>query len=596
MKEEQKLKRIPYGISNFTDFQIRNLYYVDKTRYIPIIEEKGYYLFFIRPRRFGKSLFLAILESYYDILKKDRFDSLFQGTYIHENPTPERNSYLILKLNFSVVDSDVSLVEGAFLTHIKNAANSFVTNYEKFLDIDIKEAKKEFDSKQSASEIMDTLLYYCLQKKQKLYIIIDEYDNFANTILTSAGEQAYLDITHGGGFYRSFFNVIKGGTTGSNAPVSRLFMTGVSPVTLDDVTSGFNIAENITLDDDLGEVLGFTRSEVETMIDYYRQSGLIPQSTPELMEMMSAWYNGYRFSEIPGQEVFNSTQVLYFIKQYMKDSKPPRELIDRNLRIDYHKLRHLIIVDRKGTPTTNGNFTKLKEVIENHTVHTSIKKGFSIDELTQPENFFSLLFYFGLLTIKGSTPTQKSILSIPNETVKQLYFDYIKAVYAEVHSFKLDMDKYSDLLDNMAIDGKWEPLMEYIAGRMESSLGLRDLMTGEKAVQTFLNVYLGLGDIFIIHSEKEMNKGFADLVMEPFLAKYPALGYSYVIEVKYLPHISQGEKLPREKILELQQKAGDQLKRYTIDEKFQKTIGKTKLIKLVLIFIGHRLVHMDEVK
>jgi hypothetical protein len=165
------------------------------------------------------------------------------------------------------------------------------------------------------------------------------------------------------------------------------------------------------------------------------------------------------------------------------------------------------------------------------------------------------LFYFGLLTIKGSTPTQKSILSIPNETVKQLYFDYIKEVYAEVHSFKLDMDKYSGLLDNMAIDGKWEPLMEYIAGGMEASLGLRDLMTGEKAVQTFLNVYLGLGDIFIIHSEKEMNKGFADLVMEPFLAKYAALKYSYVIEIKYLPQVSQGEKLPREKIDELRQKA-----------------------------------------
>jgi hypothetical protein len=271
--EAHDLKKIPYGVADFDDFRKRNLYYVDKTRYIRDIEEKGKYLFFIRPRRFGKSLLLGILEAYYDIYFKDRFDYFFSGTDIHRGPTEERNSCLVFKLNFSLVNSNISLVEGAFLTRIKNAANSFVSKYREFLDIDIKEAKEEFKSKKSASEVMDTLLNYCLRKERKLYVIIDEYDNFANTILSEAGEKEYTKITHGTGFFRSFFNVVKGGTTDTEAPISRLFMTGVSPITLDDVTSGFNIATNISLDDDINEILGFNITEVEALIEYYRQTG-----------------------------------------------------------------------------------------------------------------------------------------------------------------------------------------------------------------------------------------------------------------------------------------------------------------------------------
>jgi hypothetical protein len=193
----------------------------------------------------------------------------------------EKNSYLVFKLNFSAVNPNVSVVEEAFLTRIKNAASFFVTKYEKLLDIDIKEAKGEFNSRKSASEVVDTLLSYCLQKKQKLYVIIDEYDNFANTILSESGEQEFQKITHGEGFFRAFFNVLKWGTTDIEAPISRLFMTGVSPITLDDVTSGFNIAEHISLDSDLNEIMGFTQTEVERndtarMKNFKMPSGILP--------------------------------------------------------------------------------------------------------------------------------------------------------------------------------------------------------------------------------------------------------------------------------------------------------------------------------
>jgi hypothetical protein len=595
MIEEQGLKKIPYGVADFNDFKVKNLYYVDKTRFIRDIEEKGNFLFLIRPRRFGKSLFLGIMEAYYDIGYKDRFDYFFAGSDIHRNPTREKNIYMVLKLNFSMVNPEVSLVEEAFLTRIKNAANFFVSRYRKLLDIDIEKAERNFDSKKSASEVMDTLLNYCLQKKQKLYVIIDEYDNFANTILSEAGEQEFQKITHGTGFFRTFFNVLKGGTTGTDAPISRLFMTGVSPITLDDVTSGFNIASNISLDSDIDEIMGFTQAEVETMIEYYRQTGKIRHSTPELLEIMSQWYNHYRFSVHSTREVFNTIHVLYFLKEYMKNSQFPGTLIDHNAGIDYNKLRHLIITDKKGTPQTNGNFSKLRKIMENDSIHSTIVDSFPVHKLVSPENFISLLYYFGLLTIAGIDEENKAILKIPNEAIKRLYYDYIKETYEETGILTIDLSRYEALMKEMAFNGQWKPLIAYLVEQMETSMGIRDLITGEKALQAFLNVYLGLSALYLVYSEKEPGKGYADLVLEPFLAQYPQLKYSYLIEIKYIKPQGKNKALPPEKIKKIKEEAEAQLKRYSLDEKFRQVIGQTTLKKLILIFSGNRLVYHGEI-
>jgi hypothetical protein len=594
MIDANDLKQIPYGVADFNDFRVKNFYYVDKTRYIRDIEKKGNFLFLIRPRRFGKSLFLGIMEAYYDIYFKDRFDYFFNGTEIHRSPTAEKNSYLVFKLNFSMVNPDVSLVEGSFLNYIQESASGFVMKYGKLLDIDIEKAETEFSSRKSASDVMVTLLKYCKRKKQKLYLIIDEYDNFANTILSEAGEQEFQKITHGGGFLRAFFNVLKGGTTDTDAPISRLFMTGVSPITLDDVTSGFNIAANISLHSDINEIMGFTQPEVETMIEYYRQTGKIRHSTPELLEMMSRWYNHYRFSLYSGREVFNTTHVLYFLKEYMIDSRIPGTLIDHNARIDYMKLRHLMIIDKKGIPQSNGNFSKLRQIMENDILHSTIVDSFPIAKLVSPENFTSLLYYFGLLTIIGSDEENKAILKIPNEASKRLYYDYIKETYEETGILTLDLSRYEAAMKEMAFSGKWKPLIAYLAEQMETSMGIRDLITGEKAVQAFLNVYLGLSALYLVFSEKELQKGFADLVLEPFLAQYPQLKYSYLIEIKYIKPQGKKKELTPEKIKTVKEEAESQLDRYNRDEKFQKAIGHTTLKKLVLIFRGSRLVYKGE--
>ncbi len=599
MIEAQDLKQVPYGVSDFKEFRDSNYYYVDKTRYIRDIEKKGRYIFLIRPRRFGKSLFLGILEAYYDIALKDRFDFLFSGTDIHQNPTEEKNSYLVLTLDFSIVRPDISRIEETFLDYIKESAYGFVQKYEKLLQIDVEKADAAFSDKKNASEVMITLLRYCKTKNLKLYVIIDEYDNFANTILSEAGEKEFEKITHGGGFLRTFFNVLKGGTSRINASISRLFMTGVSPITLDDVTSGFNIATNISLDWDINEILGFTQSEVETMIEYYRKTGKIRHSTSELLELMSLWYNHYCFSLETNTVVFNSTQVLYFFMQYLSRGKIPLEMIDNNIRFDYQKLRYLIIVDQKEmpkTPKTNGNFSKLRQIIENGSLHSRIIKSFPINKLVSPDNFISLLYYLGLLTIDGIDEENKAILKIPNESIKRLYYDYIKETYEETGILSLNLSKYEDLMKEMAFKGKWKPLIEYLVQQMETSMGIRDLITGEKAIQAFLNVYLGLSDLYLVSSEKELKKGYADLVLEPFLAQYPQLKFSYVIEIKYSKSQAKKKELTPEKIKEVKEKAETQLNRYCLDDKFQKAIGHTTLKKLVLIFCGTGLVSHSEVK
>ena len=595
MTPDDELKQIPYGEANFNDFKGKNLYYVDKTRFIRNIEKKGSYLFLIRPRRFGKSLFMGILEAYYDIHYKDRFDDLFAGSDIHRNPTKEKNNYLVLKFNFSAVNPNISTVEEAFTNYVKDSTYLFLKKYEELLDIDLKTAKEELFVKKSAAEVMVTFLRFSRVKDRRLYVIIDEYDNFANTILSESGEKEFEKMTQGEGFFRAFFNVLKWGTTDLEAPISRLFITGVSPITLDDVTSGFNIATNISLHSDINEIMGFTRSEVETMIEYYRQSGKIRHSTPELLEIMSQWYNHYRFSFTASTELFNTVHVLYFMAEYMIDSQFPGTFIDYNARIDYLKLRHLILIDQKGTLRTNGNFSILRKLIADGSTHSSIIKSFSIEEITNPDHFVSLLYYFGLLTI-GSMDEEENIpvLTIPNEMAKRLYYDYIKDTYRETGVISLDMFKYNELTRDMAYRGNWQGLVEYIAGRMDASLSLRDLMTGEKAHQVFWNVYLGLSDLYIIYSEKELEKGYADLVMEPFLAQYPHIKYSYLIEIKYLPPPGTKKALSPAKLKTARKEAEEQLRQYSLDEKFQKAIGQTMLKKVVLIFSGTQLVYHDE--
>ncbi|HLP47183.1 MAG TPA: AAA family ATPase, partial [Candidatus Kapabacteria bacterium] len=571
----------------------------DKTRYIPLIENVGRYLFFIRPRRFGKSLFLAVLHGYYDVYYKERFDELYRDTWIHTHPTEERSCYLVLPFNFSAVDPAHGKIDASFLNHVRGQAELFAESYRDFLGKNIDYLLEQIKASRSGADILSIIIKQCKSAQQKLYVIIDEYDNFANTILTTSGKDAYEELTHGEGFFRSFFNVLKTGTTGMGAPITRLFITGVSPVTMDDVTSGFNIGKNVSMLPDLNRMLGFTREDVVKMIDYYRANGTIKQPTEYLLEIVTAWYGNYLFSGMDEVKLFNPDMVLYFIDNYLNYKIIPRDLIDQNVRIDYKKLRHLIILDRgeAKTPTTNGNFSRLKQIIEEEEITANLVTGFPVENLTHTDNFLSLLFYFGLLSIKKKTvQDEELVLRIPNETIHRLFYDYIKEGYEETGVFSLDLYTYNRLMHAMAVKGEWEPLFNYICGRIRESMSLRDLITGEKSIQAFLNVYLGLSNLFIIHAEKELNKGYADIVMEPFIAVYDSLKYSYVLELKYIKPEGKGKKKPAKPapgvVKKLKAEAEKQLGNYSIDEKFKKSMEKTRVIKLVLIFYGSDLVYI----
>ena len=242
----------------------------------------------------------------------------------------------------------------------------------------------------------------------------------------------------------------------------------------------------------------------------------------------------------------------------------------------------------------NGNFSQLQQILETGQAITHIQSGFPVEGLTKPGNFLSLLFYFGLLTINKTTLTGQTVLTIPNEFVKRLFYDFIKDTYEDINVFSLDMLTYANLLEDFAISGKWQPLIEFIAGRMEASLGIRDLIDREKALQVFWNVYLGLNTLYIIYTEKELNQGFADLALVPILLQYPAIKYSYIMELKYLK-TSGDDPVDPQKIKELKEEAEKQLHQYCRDEKFQKAIGQTILKKLILIFRGNRMIFHGEV-
>lgn len=588
--DNEQAKGIPYGISNYELIRTENYYYVDKTPYLKSFEESGRYFFFIRPRRFGKSLFISLMEAYYDVLYKDRFEEFFKGTWIYDNPTDEKGKYLVLSLNFSEVDPESARMEASFLNHVKGRAVDFMQRYMEYLQTKRDYISKTIEESHSASDILSNLILGCKWARQNLYVIIDEYDNFANTVLSTVGEDAYHELTHGAGYFRSFFNVLKSGTTGTGAPITRSFITGVSPITMDDVTSGYNIGKNVSMEPDFNRALGFTEKDVIEMIGYYRSKSKIHHSTGELLDVMTPWYGNYLFSKDENVRMYNSDMILYFIDNYLTKQELPEDLIDRNVRVDYGKLRHLIIVDKEKNkiPVTNGNFSKLKEIIEQGGTTSKIVKGFPLEQLPDSKNFKSLLFYLGLLTIKGPEK-DKLRLEIPNETVKRLYYDYIENAYRETGVFSIDMSLYADLMTELAYDGKWKPLIEFLTSRMRESMGLRDLITGEKSIQAFLNVYLGLSDLYIIHSEKEMNKGFADIVMEPFVARYEGMKYSYMLEIKYA---KAGAKPGDAVIQKLKTEAETQLHKYGVDEKFKKSVEKTTLIKLVLIFSGHEAVYI----
>ena len=338
-------------------------------------------------------------------------------------------------------------------------------------------------------------------KYVSFYLIIDEYDNFANNVLVEHSPETYQQITHSGGFLRNFFTMIKGLT--DSRGIDRLFISGVTPMVMADITSGFNIGDNISLWPDFGSMAGFNRNELQEIIDYY-----IPGQFETLFPLLSEWYNNYCFdANFHENNIFNSTSILYFLKEYLSLKRIPSNLIDENLRTDYGKLRFLIIQDRK----LNGNFNILSEIAETRQTVSTLVRSFALDELISDEKFKSLLFYLGFLTIEKIDFIENITFKIPNKLINNLIWDYIRKSISEFYSLDLKVDFLNNCFSQIALAGIWRPLFQYIIDKFYEAVSIRDFVFHEEGLITFLLAWLNLTNLYDVISEKEKNHGYADI-------------------------------------------------------------------------------------
>ena len=521
--------RIPYGEADIRRIRLKGWLYVDKTRFLRRLEEESY-AFLIRPRRFGKSLWVSVLDNYYDRTRADEWHAVFDGTDIGRQPTDDRSRYVILRFNFSAFDDTLETLRERFEGYCGMVIRSAL---ERNADLFPDSAVRRILAPPAVDGRLGELFQYARDNDIPLYVLIDEYDNFANTVLAHHGREAYESFTHGGGFYRNFFATLKAGAGESGGALERLFITGVSPITLDDVTSGFNIGANVSLSPGFNDVLGFSEAEVRDLLATYRDGGALNQDADAALDVMREWYNGYRFAEDAGGDLYNTDMVLYYLKESISTERVPRRLIDVNVRIDYGKLRHLLVMNREAGAHFNGNFDLLRHIAGEGGADADVNLGFPLERLVEPENFLSLLYYFGLLSIRGSA-NGRTRLGIPNQTVRQLLYGYLRDGYRDVGVFSVSHYQFSNLVVDMAYRGAWRPALEFLAEAIAAQTGIRDYLDGEKVVQAFLAAHFSLVGHFLIHSERELNKGYADLHLEPFLARYPDVRYGYVIEIKYL--------------------------------------------------------------
>lgn len=566
---------------NFEDIRLENYYYVDKTAFIPMIEQADRFFFFIRPRRFGKSLTLNLLQHYYDVRAKDKFDTLFGDLYIGQHPTHDRNSYLVLKLNFSGIIGELNNYRQGLDAHCRTMFDYFCDIYADYLPQGIKE---KLDEKDGAVEQLEYLYTECQKTNQKIYLFIDEYDHFTNAILSDSGSlHRYTDETHKEGYLRAFFNKVKAGT---DSCIKRCFITGVSPVTMDDLTSGFNIGTDYSLTPEFNAMMGFTEEEVREMLTYYSTNSPFHHSVDELIEIIKPWYDNYCFAEecYGGTTMYNSNMVLYFVKNYIQNGKVPRSMLEDNIRIDYEKLRMLIRKDKEFAHDAS----IIQTLVSQGFITGELKKGFPAVNITNPDNFVSLLYYFGMLTISG-THEGKTKLTIPNMVVREQLYTYLLNTYNDAD---LSFDSYekSELASALAYRGNWQAYFGYIADCLKRYASQRDKQKGEFFVHGFTLAMTAQNRFYRPISEQDTQAGYVDIFLCPMLEIYSDMKHSYIVELKYAKY-----KDPETRVEELHREAIEQANRYAETDTVKYAIGTTELHKIVVVYKGMEMRVCEEV-
>lgn len=575
-------KRIPYGMMNFEHVRRDNCYYVDKTRFIAQVEQANKYFFFIRPRRFGKSLTLSMLAHYYDINMKDRFDELFGDLYIGKHPTPDRNKYLILRLSFASIHADLDNYKEAMDNYCKITFYFFIKKYEALFP---ENALEQLEQLESAVDKLEFICQTCQSSGLKLYIFIDEYDHFTNKILAHPDALGkYREETHGEGYIRKFYDVIKDGT---DKAIERLFITGVSPVTMDDLTSGFNIGSNYSLEPSFNEMMGFTEEEVRQLLTYYASVEPYNHTVDELLATMKPYYDNYCFAkkEYGKTTMYNSNMVLYFVDKYRRSLyQIPDNMLDDNIRFDYEKVRMFIRKDKEFAHDAS----IIQQLVQRGFITGEIKEHFPAEAIADPDNFVSLLYYFGMITYGGTYKGDTKFI-IPNDVVKEQIFGYLLANYRDNN---LSYESY-DLREKaqiMAYDGDCRPFFDYIAERLRVFASQRDRQKGEAFVHGFTLALTSQCKFYRPISELDNQGGYADIFLSPLTEVYRDMEHSYIIELKYAKSNDSDER-----IAQLFEQAKAQIYRYADSDIVRNAIKHTILHKVVVIYRSIDMMRCEEV-
>ncbi|GHT54112.1 hypothetical protein AGMMS49982_18270 [Bacteroidia bacterium] len=569
---ETTVKRLPYGTSNFGKLITENYAYVDKTRFVEQLEnEANPYQFFIRPRKFGKSLFFSLLEHYYDLNRAANFEKLFGELYIGKHPTPNKNAYTVLKFDFSGLDtSNEDRFRASFSGKIQMAVRRFVDVYRNlFPDADsfiqrLDEGKQGILSIQNVIDKMEPA-------NVKIFVIIDEYDHFANDLIamgSQLGKDVYHNMVHANGLVRDFYEALKIGT---KTAIDRIFITGISPVMLDDLTSGFNIAVNLTLEPQYNEMMGFTQQEVDALM---YETGVDPNFINVDMEM---YYNGYLFHKDGEHRVYNPSMILYFFYQILKSQKAPENIIDDNLKTDYNRLRRMV--------QNEENRNTLIEIVQNNGIMSDIISKFSIDRLEDTKYFISLLFYMGLLTV-DKYHDGRLYLKIPNYSIRTVYWEYLEQLTLEWNKdVMIDLTQQTDAVWQLAYPGNLRPYIEYVSKNIFSRLSNRDLQHfNEKHIKIMLLNGLFQSKLYVPLTEKEVENGYIDIFLQRS-PRLPDIKYEWVWELKYL------KKGDRKALHSARNDARAQLEKYRKSREFAE---RTDMRFASIIFIGKDKFEIEE--
>ena len=559
------MKKLPYGISDYERLINDDYYYVDKTSYIEKLENLATpYIMFLRPRKFGKTLFTSTLANYYDVKAENKFKKLYENTYIGKNLTKLKNSYHILKFNFSGIDT----------TSVETTINGFKNEVISSIDVFAKKYSIDFFvnwNDEAENNLNNLFKSFELQKsEQKIYVIIDEYDHFANELLGFHTE-VFKDLVSKNGKVRKWYEILKKGT---ETVVDRIFITGVAPITLDSLTSGFNISTDITRDEEFNAMMGFTQEELKEILKNQRVE---KEKQQKILPIMQENYDGYRFSKNGLEKIYNSNMCLYFLNDYIRLNRMPESLVDMNIASDYKKLGNMLKLC-KG----DKRLEVIKKTVSGEGLQSEITEKFNPEKEFNEQDLVSMLYYLGYLTIAGEEMGYP-VLKIPNNVMREIYSEYfLEVLKAEI---EIDVDtEYVEIAKEVLLEGKIDKIIETTKQYL-SGLSNRDFQRfDEKYVKLIFYCIAKNIKSLRVKSEMEVERKYPDILLT---SREPKKDYcSVIVEFKYL------KKEEKEKLEEIKQEAKKQIEEYT---KTQEIIDIPKLHKYTIVCIVDE-IYVDEIE